>query len=46
LGVGLQPYPVKNKIADKPPRNLARFCGGDQGLSWAVELKKEEEFLM
>jgi hypothetical protein len=29
------------KIVEKPPRNLAGFCGGGQGLSWAVEPKKE-----
>jgi hypothetical protein len=37
--------PCKKKIVEKPPRNSARFCGGGQGLSWAVEprkLKKEE----
>jgi hypothetical protein len=27
----------------KPPRNSAGFCGGGQGLSWAVEPRKEEE---
>jgi hypothetical protein len=31
------------KIVEKPPRNSARFCGGGQGLSWAVEPRKEEE---
>jgi hypothetical protein len=41
--VGIKPYPVKKKIVDKPPRNLAGFCGGGQGLSWAVEPRKEEE---
>jgi hypothetical protein len=30
------------KIVEKPPRNLAGFCGGGQGLSWAVEPGKEE----
>jgi hypothetical protein len=25
LGVGLQPYPVKKKIVEKPPRNSAGF---------------------
>jgi hypothetical protein len=24
-------------------KNSAGFCGGDQGLSWAVEPRKEEE---
>jgi hypothetical protein len=42
LGVGLEPYPVKKKIVEKPPRNSVGFCGGGQGLSWAVELRKEE----
>jgi hypothetical protein len=41
--VGIKPYPVKKKIVVKPPRNLARFCGGGQGLSWAVEPREEEE---
>jgi hypothetical protein len=40
---GSQPYPVKKKIVEKPPRNSAEFCGGDQGLSWAVEPREEEE---
>jgi hypothetical protein len=31
------------KIVEKPPRNSAGFCGGGQGLSWAVEPRKEEE---
>jgi hypothetical protein len=39
--VGIQPYPV-TKIVEKPPRNSAGFCGGGQGLSWAVEPRKEE----
>jgi hypothetical protein len=34
---------VKKKIVEKPPRNSAGFCGGGQGLSWAVEPRKEEE---
>jgi hypothetical protein len=42
LGVGLHPYPVKKKIVEKPPRNSAGFCGGGQGLSWAVDPSKEE----
>jgi hypothetical protein len=40
---GYQPYPVKKKIVEKPPRNSAGFCVGGQGLSWAVEPRKEEE---
>jgi hypothetical protein len=43
LGVGLTTLPCKKKIVEKPPRNLAGFCGGGQGLSWAVEPRKEEE---
>jgi hypothetical protein len=42
LGVGLTTLPCK-KIVEKPPRNSARFCRGGQGLSWAVEPRKEEE---
>jgi hypothetical protein len=38
---GSQPYPVKKKIVEKPPRNSAGFCGGGQGVSWAVEPRKE-----
>jgi hypothetical protein len=33
------------KIVEMPPRNSAGFCGGGQGLSWAVEPRKEEEEL-
>jgi hypothetical protein len=46
LGVGLEPYPVKNKIVEKPPRNSAGLeedCGGGQGLNWAVEPRGERE---
>jgi hypothetical protein len=43
VGCGTKPYPVKKKIVEKPPRNSAGFCGGGQGLSWAVEPRKEEE---
>jgi hypothetical protein len=28
---------------EKPPRNSDGFCGGGQGLSWAVEPKRERE---
>jgi hypothetical protein len=38
---GYQPYPVKKKIVEKPPRNSAGFCGGGHGLSWAVEPRKD-----
>jgi hypothetical protein len=41
--VGLTTLPCKKKIVEKPPRNSAGFCGGGQGLSWAVEPRKEEE---
>jgi hypothetical protein len=40
--VGLTILPCKKKIVEKPPRNSAGFCGGGQGLSWAVEPRKEE----
>jgi hypothetical protein len=43
LGVGLTTLPCKKKIVEKPPRNSAGFCGGGQGLRWAVEPRKEEE---
>jgi hypothetical protein len=29
------------KIVEKPPRNSFGFCGGGEGLSWAVEPRKE-----
>jgi hypothetical protein len=41
--VGLTTLPCKNKIVEKPPRNSARFCGGGQDLSWAVEPRKKEK---
>jgi hypothetical protein len=41
--MGLTTPPCKKKIVEKPPRNSAGFCGGGQGLSWAVEPRKEEE---
>jgi hypothetical protein len=41
FGVGLTNLPCKKKIVEKPPRNSAGFCGGGQGLSWAVEPRKE-----
>jgi hypothetical protein len=43
LGVGLTTLPCKKKIVEKPPTNSARFCGGGQGLSWAVEPRKEKK---
>jgi hypothetical protein len=42
LGVGLTTLPCK-KIVEKPPRNSAGICGGGQGLSWAVEPRRERE---
>jgi hypothetical protein len=42
LGVGLTTLSCKKKIVEKPPRNSAGFFGEDQGLSWAVEPRKEE----
>jgi hypothetical protein len=43
LGVGLTILPCTKEIVEKPPRNSAGFCGRGQGLSWAVEPRKEEE---
>jgi hypothetical protein len=43
LGVGLTTLPCKRENVEKPPRNSTGFCGGGQGLSWAVEPRKEEE---
>jgi hypothetical protein len=43
LGVGLTTLPCKRENVEKPPRNSGGFCGGGQGLSWAVEPRKEEE---
>jgi hypothetical protein len=31
-------------MVEKLPRNSAGLFGGGQGLSWAVELRKEEEY--
>jgi hypothetical protein len=39
--VGLITLPCKKKIVEKPPRNSAGFFGGGQGLSLAVEPRKE-----
>jgi hypothetical protein len=44
--VGLTTLPCKKKIVEKPPSNSAGFCGGGQGLSWAVEPRKEERFII
>jgi hypothetical protein len=35
--VGLTTLPCKKENVEKPPRNSAGFCGGGQGLRWAVE---------
>jgi hypothetical protein len=43
LGVVLTTLPCERENVEKPPRNSAGFCGGGQGLSWAVEPRKEEE---
>jgi hypothetical protein len=45
LAWGLTTVRCKKKIVEKPPRNSAGFCGGGQGLSWAVEPTKEERNL-
>jgi hypothetical protein len=42
--VGLTTLPCKKEIVEKPPRNSAGFCEGSQGLSWAVEPRKEEGY--
>jgi hypothetical protein len=36
---------VKKKIVEKPPRNSAGSCGGGQGLSWAMEPRKERMYV-
>jgi hypothetical protein len=43
FGVGLTTLPCKKKIVEMPPRNSAAFCGGGQGLCWAVEPRKERK---
>jgi hypothetical protein len=40
---GYNPTLQKKKIVEKPLKNSAGFCGGDHGLSCAVEPRKEEE---
>jgi hypothetical protein len=44
--VGLTTLPCKKKIVEKPPKNSVGFCGGGQGLSWAVEPRKEEDIFL
>jgi hypothetical protein len=41
--VGITTPPCKKKIVEKSPRNSAGFCGGSQGLNWAVEPRKKED---
>jgi hypothetical protein len=41
--VGLTIITCKKKIVEKPPRNSVGICGGGQGLSWAVEPRRERE---
>jgi hypothetical protein len=41
--VGLTTLPCKKENVEKPPRNSSKFCGGGQGLSWAVEPRKERK---
>jgi hypothetical protein len=42
-GVGITNLLCKKKIVENPPRNSTEFCGGDQGLSWAVEPREERK---
>jgi hypothetical protein len=41
VGRGATTLRCKKKIVEKPPKNSAGFCGGGQGLRWAVEPWKE-----
>jgi hypothetical protein len=41
--VGLITLLCKKKIIEKSPRNSAGFSGGGQGLSWAVEPRKDKK---
>jgi hypothetical protein len=43
VGRGANNPTLWKNIVEKTPRNSAVFCGGGQGLSWAVEPRKEEE---
>jgi hypothetical protein len=43
VGRGATTLPCKRENVEKPPRNSVGFCGGDKGLNWAVELRKEEQ---
>jgi hypothetical protein len=38
--VGITTLPCKKENIEKPTTNSAEFCGGGQGLSWAVEPRK------
>jgi hypothetical protein len=40
--MGLTTLPCKKENVKKPPRYSTRFCGGGQGLSWAVEPRKKK----
>jgi hypothetical protein len=41
--VGLTTLPSKKKLLRSLQENSAGFCGGGQGLGWAVEPRKKEE---
>jgi hypothetical protein len=41
VGRGAKTLPCRKENVEKPPKNSARFCGGGQGLDWAVEPRKE-----
>jgi hypothetical protein len=41
--VGLTTLSCKKEIVEEPPRNSAGFYEGGQGLSWAVEPRKERK---
>jgi hypothetical protein len=43
LDVELTTLHCKKTIVEKPPRNSVGFCGGGQGLSWAVEPRKKKK---
>jgi hypothetical protein len=45
VGRGANNPTLKKENVEKPPRNSAGFCGGGQGLSWAMEPRREEEEL-
>jgi hypothetical protein len=43
VGRGATTLPCKRENVEKPPIKSAGFCGGGQGLSWAVEPRKERQ---